>query len=246
MTNKLRLDVYLTKNMMVESRNKAQQLILNSSVLVNNIIINKPNFEIKNTDIVKITKDLEFVSRGGLKLQAALQKFNINLKNKIILDIGASTGGFTDCCIKNGASKVYSLDVGKDQLHHSLLENTKVINLPNTNFKKIPLIFEKINIDTIVVDVSFISLKSVFESIKPIFKQNMILICLIKPQFELNPIIISKYKGCIKLKKHHDIAIENVKYNAGLYGFKLQDIIDSPILGHKGENKEFLGLFKLI
>lgn len=245
MTNKFRLDIFLVNKNLVESRNKARQLIINSGVLVNGVLITKPNFIVYDIDKIEIIKPLEFVSRGGLKLQKAINEFNISVHNKIILDIGASTGGFTDCCLKNGAKKVYALDVGTGQLHESLLRNPKVIDYSNTNLKEIPKIFKNNDIEIIVVDVSFISLRSVFASIKEIFKPHMQLICLTKPQFELNPLIISKYKGCIKLTKHHNMAIENVKRFANEFGFKLVNIVDSPILGSKGENKEFLTLFEL-
>lgn len=245
MTNKLRLDKYLYDNQYAESRNKAQQLILDSKVKVNNKIINKPNFLVSNDDNINIISNLEFVSRGGLKLESAIKHFQINMKDKIVLDIGASTGGFTDCCIKNGAKIVYALDVGTNQLHYSLLSNPKVINLPNTNLKKIPDIFHNLNIDIFVVDVSFISLKNVFEVLMPIFKKEQILICLIKPQFELNKAIITKNKGCIKSPKLHNQAINNVLKSANEYNFKLVNIIESPIKGAKGENKEFLAMFKI-
>lgn len=246
MKTKIRLDKYLIDNNKIETRNKAQQLIKEKQVIVNKKIVDKPNFLVDENDEIKINEQLKFVSRGGIKLQEAVNQFNIDLNNKIVLDIGASTGGFTDCCLKNGAKLVYCLDIGTNQLHHSLVKNNLVKNFPNTNLKEIPNLFEKDQFDIIVVDVSFISLKYVFESIKNICSKNTTIICLIKPQFELNPIILSKFKGCIKSKKYHDEAIKNVLLHATNNDFNLIKIIDSPILGNKGENKEFLAIFSFV
>ncbi len=244
MTNKFRLDKFLVDQKLVETRNKAQYLIKNNMIKINGQIIDKSNYLVTLNDKIEIISQLKFVSRAGEKLEFAIQNFKINLENKIVLDIGASTGGFTDCCLKYDAKKVYALDVGTDQLHHTLVANPKVINLANTNLKKIPDIFKNIEIDIIVVDVSFISLKIVFETIKHIFLDQNILICLIKPQFELDKQIMSKNKGSVKLKIHHDIAIKKVLNYAKENNFNLLNIIESPILGAKGENKEFLAVFK--
>ena len=246
MKTKIRLDKYLIDNNNVETRNKAQQLIKNGQINVNGKIIDKSNFLVDVNDEIKIIEPLKFVSRGGIKLQHAINQFNINLNDKIVLDIGASTGGFTDCCLKNGAKLVYCLDIGTNQLHHSLINNPSVKNFPNTNLKQIPNLFQKNQFDVIVVDVSFISLKHVFESIKNICSKNTTIVCLIKPQFELNPIILSKFKGSIKSEKYHNEAIQNVLLSATNNGFKLIKVIDSPILGSKGENKEFLGIFSFM
>lgn len=246
MNTKIRLDKYLIDNNKVETRNKAQQLIKDGQISVNGKIVNKNNFLVDLKDEINIIEPLKFVSRGGIKLQHAINQFNISLNGKLVLDIGASTGGFTDCCLKNGAKLVYSLDIGTNQLHHTLINNPLVRNFPNTNLKEIPNLFQKDFFDVIVVDVSFISLKHVFESIKNICSKNTTIICLIKPQFELNPIILSKFKGSIKSQKYHDEAIKNVLLNATNNGFKLMKVIDSPILGNKGENKEFLGIFSFM
>ena len=132
----MRLDVYLVQNHNLKTRNIAKQYIENGYVLVNDVVCYKPSLEIEG-QIVKIINNLKYVSRAGYKLEAALKKWNINIENKIVLDIGASTGGFSDCCIQNGAKLVFALDVGTNQLDAKLLESKKIVNLSNTNIKDI-------------------------------------------------------------------------------------------------------------
>ena len=137
--SKIRLDICLVNKNIVPSRSKASELIHNGKVTVNGKVIVKPSFEVLESDNISLLENelLKFVSRGGLKLEKALNYFNINIKDFIILDIGASTGGFTDCALKHNAKKVYSLDVGTDQLHESLKNDSRVISLENTNFKDV-------------------------------------------------------------------------------------------------------------
>ena len=158
--SKIRLDVYLVNKNFVPSRSKASELIHNGKVLVNNKVIIKPSFDVNEDDNITVLENqvLKYVSRGGLKLEKALQFFNIKINDFTILDIGASTGGFTDCALKHGAKKVYSLDVGTDQLHESLKSNTQVVSLENTNFKDINKQLVPDKIDLYVCDVSFISI----------------------------------------------------------------------------------------
>ncbi|WP_258176828.1 SAM-dependent methyltransferase, partial [Mycoplasma mycoides] len=133
---KLRLDEYIYKNNLTQSRNKAKEHILNKEVYVNNIAIMKPSFLVDSNDLIEIrSTKLEYVSRAYEKLKKAINKWNIDLTNKICLDIGASTGGFTQCCLDNNANLVYAVDVGTDQLHQSLLNNLKVINMSQYNFR---------------------------------------------------------------------------------------------------------------
>lgn len=238
----MRLDLYLVQNKIVNTRNKAQEMIKQGLVIVNNKTISKPNFNINNNDIVKIVSELEFVSRAGNKLKHALNEFKIDVFNKICLDIGASTGGFTDCLLQNNAKLVYALDCGTNQLDEKLLNDSRVINLENINLKQIPNL-ELTKIDIIVCDVSFISLKHVFEAIKPILHKDMNLIFLIKPQFELNKTIILKDNYCIKKESDRQKAINNVISYAEQYNLILKQITKSPIKGAKLENIEYLAWF---
>ena len=183
---KERLDVLLVKLGYYETRNKAQNAIESNDIKVNGNIINTSSYKVnEDCKIEVISNSLPYVSRGGLKLEKALKVFEIDLKNKIILDIGASTGGFTDCSLQNGAEKVYALDVGENQLHESLRTNNKVVSLEKTNFRTIDIEeYKKYQIDVIVVDVSFISLSYIFENASKIIDKDKIVIALIKPQFE--------------------------------------------------------------
>ena len=242
---KIRLDIYILKKFNLTSRNYVQKMILNNRVCVNNKIIDKTNYLVNENDDIKIIDNEKYVSRGGYKLEKALKEFNIDLNNKIVLDIGASTGGFSDCCLQNNAKKVFALDVGTNQLSAKLLNNPKIVNIEKTNIKDIDKVKFNSNIDVIVCDVSFISLKYVFSNIKHLININTIIICLIKPQFELNIEILNKTKGKINNPKYHDMAIENVKKYAEENSLKLVKTTTSPILGAKSSNKEFLGLFKL-
>ena len=137
--SKERLDVYLLNTSLAPSRSKAAQLINNGSIFVNGKMINKPSFLVDENDDIKIVENdiLKYVSRGGLKLEKALNVFNIDVKGLTILDIGSSTGGFTDCLLQNNAKKVYALDVGSDQLHPTLKQDERVVSLENTNFKDV-------------------------------------------------------------------------------------------------------------
>ncbi len=242
--NNLRLDLYLVNNKLCETRNKAQELIKSSCVLVNNVIITKPNTIINQKDSVEIVKKFQYVSRAGYKLKNAIDEFKVDLNNKIVLDVGSSTGGFADCCLQNGAKKVYCLDVGSNQLHHTIKNNKNVVELSNTNIKDVNI--EMINdvLDIIVSDISFISSKFMFENIiKLKINSETKIISLIKPQFELTKEILNKHNGVVKEEKYHQQAIDNVITAAKKLGFKCLDVIESPITGAKLKNKEFLGLF---
>ena len=183
---KSRLDVYLVKVNIVPSRSKAAELINNNKVMVNNKIISKASYEVNENDDIKILNNevLKYVSRGGLKLEKAINYFNLSLKDKVILDIGSSTGGFTDCALQNGAKLVYALDVGTNQLHESLKNNNKVISMENTNFKDVTSEMFKESIDLYVCDVSFISILTIIRKLKEL-DNNFDIVILFKPQFEV-------------------------------------------------------------
>lgn len=238
----MRLDLFLVNNNKIESRNKAMSIIKSDNVKVNNIICNKANYLVKENDIVTIDNNLEFVSRGGVKLEFAINNFNINFKDKVILDIGSSTGGFSDCALKYNAKKIYCVDVGENQLHPKIKNNIKVIDLSPINIKNINKSIIKDKIDIIISDLSFISSIYMFESITKLnLDKNVNIISLIKPQFELGKEKLDKTKGLIKNKIDHDKAISNVVSYAKNNNFKVIRIIDSPIKGAKKSNKEFLG-----
>ena len=237
----MRLDLYLVENSIFESRNKAQYEIKNKKVTVNNKIVTKPSYDVLDQDIVDTLSDtLKYVSKGGLKLERALDYFNIDINNKVCLDIGASTGGFSDCLIQRGAKEVYSIDVGKNQLHPSLLNNPKVHSFEQTNFLTMDLnVLPKI--DIIVTDVSFIKVETILERVISSFK-DVTVVFLIKPQFEVGRIYIKNgviKDESIRIKVKNDI-IDYLK----THNIKVNEIIDSPILGGSG-NKEYLTYFEI-
>lgn len=235
----MRLDEYIFKNNLAKSRSKAKEMIINGYISVNDIISRKPSYDVKLFDKIKIIDNpyQEFVSRGGLKLKKALELFNIDLTNKVVLDIGSSTGGFTDCCLKHNAKMVYALDVGTNQLDASLLNNKQVVSLENLNFKDSSIKNYPLT-NFIVSDVSFISIKQILLKIKKEFS-NIDMVILYKPQFETENKYLNK-NGVVSQKKFHYYLINSfIKF---LYdeNYKVLDFTYSPLLGHHQGNIEYL------
>lgn len=188
-------------------------------------------------DVQIEAKPFEFVSRGGYKLQKAIEEFSIDLADKVVLDIGASTGGFSDVCLKNGARKIYAVDTGEGQLAEEIKNNPKVLDMSKTNF--LTLEKEKItDVDFVVIDVSFVSLTKLIPVLANDFDKVKI-VALIKPQFECGLEYARKHKGIVKDAKMHEKIIKNIVENFEKYGFKNNGIIVSPIKGGDG-NTEFL------
>ena len=236
----MRLDLYLVECSIFESRNKAQYEIKSGKVTVNNKIVTKSSYDVSDDDIVDTMPDtLKYVSKGGLKLEKAIDYFNIDVNGKTCLDIGASTGGFTDCLIQYGAKEVYSVDVGTDQLHESLKSNPKVHSYEKTNFLTMDLnILPKI--DIIVTDVSFIKVETILERVIDSFNDATV-IFLIKPQFEVGRMYIKN--GVIKDESIRVEVINDIKEFLKSPNIKTNEIIESPILGGSG-NKEYLTYFQ--
>ena len=237
----MRLDVELVKRGLLETRTKAKESIKKGIVYCDNKKITKPSFEVaENTNIEIKGKILPYVSRAGLKLEKALKVFNINLEDKTMVDIGSSTGGFTDCALQNNVKKVIAIDVGTNQLDKKLRNNKKIELYEQTDFRNVDLnILKNVNIATI--DVSFISVKLLTKKLSQMENLKEI-ICLIKPQFECGKEIADKYKGVITDSKIHTEVINKVKFYFENIGFKCLKITQSPIKGGSG-NKEFLGYF---
>lgn len=236
-----RLDKELVERNLVDSRTKAQELIEKKFVICNDKIIEKPSYKVSSDDIIKIKENdcFKYVSRGGLKLEKAILNFKLDLKNKNIMDIGSSTGGFTDCALQKGANKVIAIDVGTDLLHEKLRKNPKVELHEKVNIKNLDnRLFE--NIDFITIDVSFISAITVINKIKDTGIKVDIM-CLIKPQFECGKDIANKYKGVILNKKIHKEIIETFIKNINKLGFYIKNLDFSPIRGGDG-NIEYITL----
>ncbi|MGL4617168.1 MAG: TlyA family RNA methyltransferase [Mycoplasmoidaceae bacterium] len=240
MKNKIRLDLFLLEKKIVNSRNKAKELILNNLIIVNNKSINKASFFVDENDKIEVEKNFLFVSRAAIKLEHAINYWEIDLKNKNVLDIGSSTGGFIEVCLKNGASFIYGIEVGHDQLDQKLKNNQKIKYYENLNFKNAnKQLFDK-EINYITCDVSFISCKKIIEKIIKLFNYKFSAIILIKPQFELEYDEITKYKGFVNDSKMHKKILESFKIFCKERNIKVLDIIESPIKGSKSGNKEFL------
>ena len=236
---KTRLDVYLTEQGLVSSREKARAVIMAGEVYVNDQKADKAGQTVSETDTVEVRADsLRYVSRGGLKLEKAMAHFPISLTGKICMDIGASTGGFTDCMLQNGASKVYAIDVGYGQLAWSLRTDERVVNLERTNIRYVTENEVPEPIDFASVDVSFISLKLVLPVAYERLRDGGEMVCLIKPQFEAGREKVGK-GGVVRDKETHIEVIENVVTFAREIGFSVLELDFSPVKGPKG-NIEYL------
>jgi len=235
-----RLDKLLVDKGFAPSRERAQSLVLAARVLVNGRILTKAGQKVPQDSEIGIIADaVPFVSRGGLKLEHALRSFSIEVSGRVALDVGASTGGFTDCLLSFGARRVYAVDTGYGQLALKLRNDPRVIVLERRNIRYLPaeLIPEPVQISTI--DTSFISLKMVIPSVIRFLEAGAILIALIKPQFEAGREQASKGAGVIRdVRIHEEVCNELAEFAAGL-GFEVIGIIPSPLLGPKG-NREFL------
>ena len=237
-----RLDKEMVERKIVPTRTKAQELIDAQCVAVNGKIQTKSSLNVKRDDVIELKDNniLKYVSRGGLKLEKASTCFNVDVGEKICVDIGSSTGGFTDCCLQHGAKKVIAIDVGTNVMHESLRtdsrvelhENTNVVDVPNEKFQQA---------DLVVVDVSFVSLERIVEKVAStgVFID---MICLIKPQFECGKQIAKKYNGIIKSKTVHKDVLNKVVAFFNKNGFYLKKLDISPIKGGDG-NSEYISLF---
>ena len=237
---KERLDVLLVERGLVTSREKAKAVIMAGDVYVNGQKEDKAGsvFDPEKSNIEVRGEKLKYVSRGGLKLEKALASFPIDLKGATCMDIGASTGGFTDCMLQNGAVKVYSIDVGRGQLAWSLRNDERVVCMEKTNFRYVTPDDIGCEPDFASVDVSFISLTKILEPAINIIRNGAKMVCLIKPQFEAGREEVGK-KGVVKDKKVHISVIEKVIEYAKSVGFTILGLDYSPIKGPEG-NIEYL------
>jgi len=242
---KKRLDLILVEREFFETREKAKREIMVGNVIINEQVVTKAGTMFKDNDElnIRIKDKLKYVSRGGLKLEKAIKTWDLDFSDKLVLDIGASTGGFTDCALQNGARRVYSVDVGKNQLDWKLRNNEKVVSLEEMHIKDLKeedIGNEKA--DFIVIDVSFISLTKVIPYFEKFLKKNGKIIMLVKPQFEVGREKIGR-NGVVENEEYHDEAIKKIISFSKECGYELAGVGDSPIKGAKG-NKEFLMLLK--
>lgn len=243
-SNKIRLDVALFERGLAPSREKAKAIIMAGIVYVNNQKSDKAGKEIKEDDVIEVRgSTLKYVSRGGLKLEKAMECFPINLENKICMDVGASTGGFTDCMLMNGASKVYSIDVGYGQLAWKLRTDERVINLERTNFRYVTEEQVPDKIDFSSVDVSFISLKHILPNLNALLKDDGQAVCLIKPQFEAGREKVGK-KGVVSDLNTHLEVVEKIINLSVENGFSVSGLEFSPVKGPEGNIEYLIYLIK--
>ncbi len=231
-----RLDIVLYEKNLVSSRTEAQALIIAGEVLVNGQVVYKPSFIINPEDNIEIKTAKKYVSRGGLKLEKALRVFNIDVKGKTCIDIGASTGGFTDCLLKNGAKKVYSVDVGYGQLDYTLRTDTRVVPMEKYNARYLePNDFEDVSFACI--DVSFISVKLILPHLLKCVNTESYIVVLIKPQFEAGKEFVKK--GVVKSTQIREQVCLNIMNFSSAAGYSVKGLDFSPIKGPKG-NIEYL------
>ncbi len=242
---KVRIDKLLVDLGYAESRTKAQAMVMSGVVLADNKRVEKSSEQFSSDVSIRIkgnSDESKYVGRGGLKLEKALKEFQIRPNGYVCLDVGSSTGGFTDCLLQNGAKKVYAVDVGTNQLEWKLRTDSRVevrerVNARNLKPKDFP---EKFHL--IVMDVSFISVTKILPALVNLLKENGKMIVLIKPQFEVGKGEVGK-GGIIRDEKKHQAVKVKINEFAGQIGLKNTGLIDSPLLGAEG-NREFLGLYE--
>ncbi len=240
---KERADLLLVYKGFVDSREKGKRLIMTGNVFVGSERIEKPGQQINvDADLRVKGEPLKYVSRGGLKLEKIIECFDIDIKDKICMDVGASTGGFTDCMLQHGAKKVYSIDVGTNQLAYKLRIDPRVIVREKCNFRNIDISSIPEQVDFISIDVSFISLELILPNAKKMLKNDGSICALIKPQFEAGKDKVGK-NGIVREKSTHYEVVNKILEFANSLGLYIKTLTYSPIRG-AGGNIEFLALFE--
>lgn len=238
---KKRLDILLFEKGLVTSRKIASDLIKEGKVIVNGEKIIKPSKEIIEDANIEVTEVPKFVSRAGLKLEGALKKFGLSVAGEVVLDVGSSTGGFTDCLLQNGVKKVYAIDVGTDQLSDKIRKDNRVVSMEKTDIRNIRELPEKA--DLAVIDVSFISLDKVLPVTVKFLTDKAEIITLVKPQFEVGKENLGK-GGIVKDPELQNAVIEKTKNLAQTLNLKIVGEMESPIKGGDGNNEYLLHLKK--
>jgi 23S rRNA (cytidine1920-2'-O)/16S rRNA (cytidine1409-2'-O)-methyltransferase len=233
-----RLDKLLVERQLVATRAEGRGRILAGEVLVNDRPITKAGTLVDDAAEIRIKGTPPYVSRGGLKLERALQEFSVEVSGKVVIDVGASTGGFTDCLLASGARQVFAVDVGYGQFDWKLRNNPRVLVLERTNIRYLQLADLPCPADLATIDVSFISLRLVLPQVTTLLIPNGEVIALIKPQFEVGKGKVGK-GGVVRSQDEHARVIDEIKNTAVRLGLTVHGLVESPILGPKG-NKEFL------
>lgn len=241
----MRIDKYIVEKGLAVSRAKAQEMLKSGAVSVDGVPILKSSFEVEEGSTVAVEENplQRYVGRGGLKLEAALDAFSLSPQDKVALDVGASSGGFTDCLLKRGAAYVYAVDAGSGQLHRSLLADSRVCSIENCNARYLSSNMFSHTPSFVVIDVSFISQTLILPAIKDVMLEGGVLVSLVKPQFELGRAALGK-GGIVKSEKLARQALSKVESFAATLGFTVLGDMPSPIRGGDG-NLEFLAAFSL-
>lgn len=239
---KERIDKLLLDRGLVKSRQQAQALILGGGVLAGDRRIDKPGTKVESTAEIRLrSAPLPYVSRGGLKLEKALEVFAPDIRNWVCLDIGASTGGFTDCLLQRGAARVYTIDVGHNQLDWKLRSDQRVVWKEGINARYLKFEDVGVTVDLISMDLSFISLTLILPVLRPFTHLATRILCLVKPQFEVGKDHVER-GGLVTDPGKHQEVIRNIRSCAESLGYAVLGVIDSPILGAEGNKEFFLGL----
>lgn len=237
MAKRERLDKVLLERGLVASREEGRRRILAGKVLVRDQPVTKAGALVDKNAPIRLKEESPYVSRGGIKLEAALREFGIDVRDKVALDVGASTGGFTDCLLANGARLVYAVDVGYGQLDWKLRRDPRVVVLEKRNIRYLKPGELPSPPELATIDVSFISLRLVFGPVKELLAPRAEILALIKPQFEVGKGKVGK-GGVVRSPEEHRRVIEEIKEEAGKLGLEAAGVMESPLLGPRG-NKEF-------
>jgi 23S rRNA (cytidine1920-2'-O)/16S rRNA (cytidine1409-2'-O)-methyltransferase len=242
---KVRLDSLLLSKGFTQSREKAKALILSGKVIVNGSMVDKAGTYVSPDVSIELLRPFPYVSRGGLKLEAAIQHFHIDVRGKVAMDVGASTGGFTDCLLQHGADRVYAVDVGFGQLDWRIRNDPKVVVLEKRNIRYLQKDLIPLKIDIAVVDVSFISLQKVIPKVIGFVSGGGEIIALIKPQFEVSRKEVGK-GGVVRDEVKRNSVVEKIKREMESMSLDIQGVMQSPITGPKGNIEFFIYSINLI
>ncbi|MDZ4742913.1 MAG: TlyA family RNA methyltransferase [Verrucomicrobiota bacterium] len=244
MARTTRLDILIVERGIIESREKAKRMIMAGEVFVDGQMVAKADHKTKPESVVTLKTHEKYVSRGGLKLEAALAEFHLDVSGKICLDVGASTGGFTDCLLQHGAKKVFAIDVGHGQLSWKLQQDARVVSRENINARNLESEQFDLPLEFSCVDVSFISLKKI---LRPLFNKIVAgadTVVLIKPQFEAGREVMDRCRGVLKDRDIQDQIAQDIRGFAQDTGFNVIGLMDSPIFGAEGNREFLIGLRK--
>jgi 23S rRNA (cytidine1920-2'-O)/16S rRNA (cytidine1409-2'-O)-methyltransferase len=245
MKRRERLDKLLVDRGLVQSPERAKTIVMAGMVMVGDRVVDKAGSLVNPDSQIRVKdSDHPYVSRGGLKLEGALRGFQVNPKGKVTMDVGASTGGFTDCLLQKGAKRVYAVDVGYGQLAWKLRNDPRVVNLERKNIRYLKAQEVGQKVDLVVIDTSFISVVKFLRNILPMMSDGGEIVALLKPQFEVGRGEIGK-GGVVRERPKHQQVLDRISHFSGSIGLKVRGTMESPLLGAKGNREFFIHLEKI-